>query len=92
MRTLITPSQEANDSENNKSIDEVFQTNNSSSKHHQNQKADLQLIAFGNIRLETLSWIEAIRRKHGFLREEEGTLPPSAVGRTAQAKNRLKDI
>lgn len=27
---------------------------------------DLQLIANGNIRVETLSWIEVIRRKYGF--------------------------
>ncbi len=45
----------------------------------------LRLVAHGNIRLETMSWIEAIRRKYGFVDEKQGTLPPASIGRTASA-------
>lgn len=55
------------------------------------EKFGLQLISFGNIRLETLSWIEAIRRKHGFS-NNEGTAPPKKVGRTASAKENAKKL
>lgn len=53
---------------------------------------DLQLIANGNIRLETMSWIEAIRRKYGFMDEKQGTLPPKRLGRTASAGIRAASI
>jgi hypothetical protein len=35
----------------------------------------LQLIAKDHISVQTMSWIEVIRRKHGF-HDHEGTLPP----------------
>ena len=53
---------------------------------------DLQLIANGNIRLETMSWMEAIRRKHGFMDESQGTPPPRSPGRTASAKVKAEGI
>ena len=59
---------------------------------------DLQLLANGNIRLESLSWIEVIRRKYGFGDDSKGTRP-QAPGRTASAgiraaetNKQLKDI
>ena len=36
------------------------------------------------IEIESISWIEDIRRKYGF-KKEEGTQPPSHKGRTASA-------
>lgn len=43
-----------------------------------NQSPDfiLQLLAKNKISVQTMSWIEVIRRKHGFIHENEGTLPP----------------
>lgn len=48
---------------------------------------DLELIAHGHIRLETLSWMEIIKRKHGFGNDEQGNRvnAPTTVGRTASA-------
>jgi len=63
----------------------------SSDSHSDGNKYGLELIAFGNIRLETMSWIEAIRRKHGFA-ENEGTAAPRVPGRTASAKQRAKEL
>ena len=54
------------------------------------EAADLTLTAHGHVRLETLSWFEAIRRKHGFS-AGEGSTPPSA-GRTAGATARAKEL
>ena len=53
---------------------------------------DLTLISHGHIRVETLSWIEIIRRKHGF-GDKNNTqgLPPAGVGRTASAKERVSE-
>ena len=51
---------------------------------------DLTLTAHGHVTVETLSWFEAIRRKHG-IREGEGSLPPGA-GRTARAAERARGL
>eukprot|EP01038_Epipyxis_sp_PR26KG_P015239 gene15239-20539_t len=51
----------------------------------------VKLDAYGNIKLETLSWIEAIRKKYGF-EENEGTIPPIAPGRTASANLEAKKL
>ena len=53
---------------------------------------DLTLRSHGHIRLETLSWIEIIRRKHGFGDDELGGLPPPGVGRTASSSLRVPSI
>ena len=50
---------------------------------------DLTLRSHGHIRVETLSWIEVIRRKHGFGNDSTYGLPPAGVGRTASAKDRI---
>jgi len=63
----------------------------SKSHEEQEEQADLTLRAHGHIRLETLSWVEALRRKHGFA-EGEGCLPPADAGRTASAKKRVPRI
>jgi DUF4097 and DUF4098 domain-containing protein YvlB len=53
--------------------------------------SSMKFVASGDIKLETLSWIEAIRRRHG-LSNTEGTIPPKTVGRTASAKLRVAEI
>ena len=50
---------------------------------------DITLRSHGHIRVETLSWIEIIRRRHGFGNDSTHGLPPSGVGRTASAKDRI---
>lgn len=50
--------------------------------------SSIKFTASGDITLETLSWIEAIRRRHG-LSDKVGTIPPKNVGRTASAKSRV---
>lgn len=55
------------------------------------QAFDLSLTAYGHVRVETLSWVEAIRRKYGFLNDSEGTRPVGP-GRTASASQRAKEI
>lgn len=57
---------------------------------------DIKLVAHGHVRVETLSWMEAIRRKHGF---DEATVGksgaaavPVQVGRTASARARAEAI
>lgn len=50
---------------------------------------DLTLRSHGHIRVQTLSWVEIIRRKHGFGHDSSHGLPPSGVGRTASAKERI---
>ena len=52
---------------------------------------DLTLRSHGHIRVETLSWIEIIRRKHGFGDSSDQGLPPLGVGRTASANSRVSD-
>ena len=51
----------------------------------------LSLSAHGHVRLETLSWFEAIRRKHGFTDPSQGS-KPVAPGRSASATQRAKDL
>lgn len=56
---------------------------------------DVTLVARGNVRVETMSWIQVIRSKYGFDdaegtgeeagRKRKGALPPGQVGRTASA-------
>ena len=46
---------------------------------------DLTLTARGNIRVDTMSWIQIIRSKYGFEDSMGGTLPPSSPGRTASS-------
>ena len=41
------------------------------------ENIDIQLRARGSVRVETLSWMEVIRRKYGFTEKSEGTSPPS---------------
>lgn len=53
---------------------------------------DLVLTARGNIRLETMSWIEAVRRKYGFTDETQGTVPSGRPGRTASAGLRASSV
>jgi len=53
--------------------------------------SSIKLIASNNIKLETLSWIEAIRRRHG-LGDKDITKPPKNVGRTASAKLRVAEL
>ena len=50
--------------------------------------SSIKFIASDSITLETLSWIEAIRRRHG-LSDKIDTKPPKTVGRTASAKLRV---
>lgn len=58
------------------------------------KRYDLQLVANGNIRLETMSWIAALRRKYGFSDDNtaggRNSGPPVAgkIGRTASAGKR----
>jgi len=51
----------------------------------------LTLTARGHVRLETLSWFEAIRRKYGFTDAAQGTKPGSP-GRAASAGARAKAL
>eukprot|EP01034_Spumella_vulgaris_P024854 gene24854-31243_t len=53
---------------------------------------DLVLTARGNIRLETMSWIEAVRRKYGFTDETQGTMPSGRPGRIASAGSKAAKI
>lgn len=53
---------------------------------------DLTLRSHGHIRLETLSWIEIIRRKHGFGEADLAGLPPAEAGRTASSGQRVSAI
>jgi hypothetical protein len=53
---------------------------------------DLTLRSHGHIRLETLSWIEIIRRKHGFGDGDSKGLPPTDAGRTASSDLRVGSI
>jgi len=46
---------------------------------------DLTLIARGNVRVDTMSWIQVIRSKYGFEDSVGGTMPPSTPGRTASS-------
>jgi hypothetical protein len=59
-------------------------------------EADLTLVARGNVRLETMSWIQVIRSKYGFEdtpdASTKGTAPPAHVGRTASASSRAADL
>jgi methionine-rich copper-binding protein CopC len=48
----------------------------------------LKLVAFGSVKLETMSWIEAIRRKH---MTGGPTMPEIPMGKRALAFQRLKD-
>jgi hypothetical protein len=50
---------------------------------------DLSLQASGHVRLETVSWIEIIKRKHGF--GDKFSLAPEA-GRTASAQMRSQEL
>ena len=50
--------------------------------------SSIKFVASDSITLETLSWIEAIRRRHG-LSDKLDTIPPKTVGRTASAKLRV---
>ena len=52
---------------------------------------DLSVTAHGHIRLETLSWFEAIRRKYGFTEEGQGSRP-GAPGRSASAGARARSL
>jgi hypothetical protein len=56
------------------------------------ERFDLVLTARGNIRLETMSWIEAVRRKYGFMDETQGTVPSGRPGRTASAGSKAAKI
>jgi hypothetical protein len=53
---------------------------------------DLTLVARGNVRVETMSWIQIIRSKYGFEDKVGGSLPPSKVGRTASATSEAAEI
>ena len=52
---------------------------------------DLTLRSHGHIRLETLSWVEIIRRKHGF-GDNNSVGAPKDVGRTASSGLRVESI
>ena len=53
--------------------------------------ADISFTAGTMIKLETLSWMESIRRKHGFLSPSDGPPQPSKDGgRRATAAARAK--
>jgi hypothetical protein len=41
------------------------------------QLSKLELESSGKISIQTMSWIQVIRRRHGFVDDSEGTLPPS---------------
>lgn len=56
-----------------------------------NTNSSIKLTASKSIKLETLSWIEAIRRRHG-LGDKDTTKPPTNVGRTASAKQRVAEL
>ena len=71
--------------ENQSLINRNVDTSLHSSLEHNDLKIDIIFSSYKNIYVETLSWIEVIRRKYGFLDENEGTKPPSSVGRTAKA-------
>lgn len=60
------------------------------------EEADMTLIARGNVRVETMSWIQIIRSKYGF-EDKPGTpngaaLPRGGVGRTASASALAAEI
>ena len=55
------------------------------------EQFDLALHAHGHVRLETLSWIEIIKRKHGFS-DNDSVSPPKSVGRSASSKVRAGEI
>jgi hypothetical protein len=58
-------------------------------------KFDLNLTARGNIRVETLSWIQVIRSKYGFddhAGTGTGTRPPARPGRTASSSMNAAEI
>ena len=55
------------------------------------ENATFAFVAYGNIFFESLSWIEAIRRRHGFNKPDEGTLS-NGIGRTASSKRRAQEI
>jgi hypothetical protein len=52
---------------------------------------DINLFARGNVRVETMSWIQVIRSKYGF-KDDGGAPIPSGVGRTASASLLAADI
>ena len=56
-----------------------------------NSLPKLSIKALGNVRLETLSWIQAIRRKYG-LSETANAFDPNKIGRTASANKRLDAV
>jgi len=51
----------------------------------------LSLTGRGHVRIETLSWFEAIRRKYGFIDPSKGS-KPVAAGRSASASSRAKEL
>ena len=52
---------------------------------------DLHIQAHGHVRVETLSWIELIRRKHGF-GSDSTKGPPAKAGRAASSKDVAKTL
>lgn len=55
------------------------------------ENATFAFVAYGNILFESLSWMESIRRRHGFTKYDEGTVS-KGVGRTASSKLRAQEI
>lgn len=70
-----------------------YSTNGSTNIHSYEEVSskgyDLSLVAHGHVRLETLSWMEVIKRKHGFGGNDKVNAPVEA-GRTATARLGLK--
>jgi hypothetical protein len=73
-------------------VNQLNETMNLGRKTGSEDSFDLVLTAFGHIRMETLSWIEAIRRKH--LGEDANVDNNKSVelGRTANSSQRVQDI
>ncbi len=66
-------------------------SSDSNADNHTEDGFDLALHAYGHVRLETLSWIEIIKRKHGF-GDDEALSPPKGVGRRASSKARAVEL
>lgn len=71
--------------ERNADIDSSYSSQPSDQQSSGEGEYDLTLTARGNVRVDTMSWIQVIRSKYGFEDSLGGTLPPSTPGRTASS-------
>lgn len=73
-------------------VAQLSETMNAGKEKEGDESFDLVLMAYGHIRMETLSWIEAIRRKHLGDDANADNNKNVELGRTASSSQRVQDI